>query len=89
MDARDTEFPNSDTDRSTSDMAWRSVSYLTAGILLYGGIGWVLGYFFGHQSAFIAAGVILGISLALYLTYARISYNPRDTTTNELRKPPQ
>ena len=89
MKARDTDFPTSATDRSTSDMAWRSVSYLTAGILLYGGIGWVLGHFFGHQSAFIAAGVILGISLALYLTYARVSYQQRDATTSDLRKPPQ
>jgi ATP synthase protein I len=89
MNARDTEFPISDNDRSTSDMAWRSVSYLTAGILFYGGIGWLVGRYLGHQSAFIAAGVILGISLALYLTYARISYSTRDTTTNELRKPPQ
>ena len=89
MKARDTEFPISDKDRSTSDMAWRSVSYLTAGILFYGGIGWVLGYFFGHQSAFIAAGVILGIALALYLTYARVSFTERNATTSDLRKPPQ
>lgn len=89
MKARNTEFPSSGADRSTSDMAWRSVSYLTAGILLYGGIGWLLGHYFGHQSAFIAAGVILGISLALYLTYARVSYLERNATTSDLRKPPQ
>lgn len=89
MKARGTEFPISDADRSTSDMAWRSVSYLTAGILFYGGIGWLLGHYFGHKPAFIAAGVIIGIVLALYLTYARVSFMERDTTTSDLRKPPQ
>ena len=89
MKARDTTFTISDADRSTSDMAWRSVSYLTAGILFYGGIGWLVGKYFGHQSAFMAVGVILGISLALYLTYARVSFLERDATTSDLRKPPQ
>lgn len=37
------EFPNSNDNRETSDMAWRSVSNLTAGLLLYGGLGWFLG----------------------------------------------
>lgn len=89
MKARGNDYPIDDADRSTSDMAWRSVSYLTAGILFYGGIGWVLGKYFGHQSAFTAAGVIIGIVLALYLTYARVSFSQRDATTSDLRKPPQ
>ncbi|NBU32280.1 MAG: AtpZ/AtpI family protein [Actinobacteria bacterium] len=70
-------------------MAWRSVSYLTAGILFYGGIGWLLGNYFGHKSAFMAAGVITGIVLALYLTYARVSQSDRNATTSDLRKPQQ
>jgi F0F1-type ATP synthase assembly protein I len=85
MKADGAEFPNSDDNRATSDMAWRSVSNLTAGLLLYGGIGWFLGRKFGHQDAFMAAGLILGIVLALYLTYARVSAMGRNTTTSDRR----
>lgn len=81
-----TEFPNSDDNRQTSDMAWRSVSYLIAGLLMYGGIGWVLGHLFGHQEAFIAVGLVLGIVLALYLIYARVSAMTPGTATNDRRK---
>jgi len=83
------DFPNSNDNRETSDMAWRSVSNLTAGLLLYGGLGWFLGQKFGHQNAFIAAGSILGIGLALYLTYARVSAMDRNTTTSDRRKDQQ
>jgi len=83
------EFPNSNDNRETSDMAWRSVSNLTAGLLLYGGLGWFLGQKFGHQNAFIAAGSTLGIGLALYLTYARVSAMDRNTTTSDRRKDQQ
>jgi len=84
-----TKFPNRDDGRETADIAWRSVSYLTAGLLFYGGLGWLIGRKFGHQQIFMAIGLILGISLALYLTYARVSAMDttmeRDTTTNDRR----
>ncbi|MSZ79527.1 MAG: hypothetical protein F2678_05795, partial [Actinobacteria bacterium] len=47
--------------------------------------GWYLGRKFGHQNAFMAAGLILGIVLALYLTYARVSAMGRNTTTSDRR----
>ncbi len=84
-----TKFPSRDDDRETADIAWRSVSYLTAGLMFYGGLGWLIGLKFGHQQVFMAVGLILGISLALYLTYARVSAmdspTDRDTTTNDRR----
>jgi F0F1-type ATP synthase assembly protein I len=73
MKADGAGLPTSDDHRATSDLAWRSVSTLMAGILLYGGIGWLIGKWLGHQSAFMAAGAVLGIVLALYLTYVRVS----------------
>lgn len=87
MKAPNADFPSSDDGRQTSDMAWRSVSTLMAGMLLYGGLGWLIGKFFGHQEAFMAAGVLLGIFLALYLTYARVSMMNRDTNTSDRRNP--
>ena len=59
--------------RRTADIAWRSVSTLLAGILLYGGLGWLIGRWLGHQSVFMAVGILLGMFLALYLTYVRVS----------------
>jgi ATP synthase protein I len=73
MKAEGAGLPTSDDHRKTADLAWRSVSTLLAGILLYGGLGWLVGRWLGHQSAFIAVGALLGIVLALYLTFARVS----------------
>jgi hypothetical protein len=58
--------------RETSDMAWRSVSTMMAGLLLYGGLGWLVGAKFGHQDVFTAVGSLVGIALSLYVTIVRI-----------------
>ena len=58
--------------RETSDMAWRSVSTMMAGLLLYGGLGWLIGAKVGHQDVFTAVGSLVGIVLALYVTIVRI-----------------
>lgn len=79
MKASDSEFPDRAEGRRTSDMAWRSVSSLLAGILLYGGLGYFIGKFFGHQEIFMAIGILVGIFLALYLTYTRVSRLDQDT----------
>ena len=73
MKADSAGLPTGDDHRVTADLAWRSVSTLMAGILLYGGIGWLIGGRLGHQSAFMATGALLGIVLGLYVTYARVS----------------
>ena len=44
-----------------------------AGMLLYGGLGWLVGRWLGHRDAFMAAGLLIGIGLALYLTNIRVS----------------
>jgi ATP synthase protein I len=89
MNDPDAKYPTSNDGRETADMAWRVVSYLSAGLLFYGGLGWLIGKYFGHQQLFIAAGLIIGIMLALYLTYARVTAIGRDATTSDLRNPPQ
>lgn len=87
MKAPDAKFPKSDDSRQTADMAWRSVSTLAAGMLLYGGLGWLVGRWLGHQAAFMAAGLLLGMALALYITYARVSAMSQSTTTSDRRNP--
>lgn len=56
------------------------MSHLMAGIVLYGGLGWLLGQWLGHTSAFVAVGVIVGVFLSMVLVYVRISHDDRATT---------
>jgi F0F1-type ATP synthase assembly protein I len=65
--------------RVSDDAAWAAVSHLAAGILLYGGIGWLLGQWLGNQPAFVAGGVIFGVALAMFMLFrrlGRISFEP-------------
>jgi ATP synthase protein I len=73
-------------DRTTADSAWMIVSHLLAGIILYGGIGWLLGLWLGHQGAFVAAGVILGSALSMYLVHVRVSQLDGDIPTKHKRR---
>ena len=58
--------------RVSDEAAWAAVSHLAAGILLYGGIGWLLGQWLGNQPAFVAGGVILGVALAMFMLFRRL-----------------
>jgi len=67
------EQQNFRTRKSTSDDPWAIFGRLVSGILIYGGLGWLLGSWFNKVEVFVAAGVILGISLALYMTFKQLS----------------
>ena len=58
--------------RVSDDAAWSAVSLLTAGILLYGGVGWLLSLWFGHRALYIAAGAIFGVVLAMFMLFRRL-----------------
>lgn len=58
--------------RVSDDAAWAAVSLMTAGILLYGGVGWLVGHFLGHQELFIAGGVLFGVVLAMFMLFRRL-----------------
>jgi hypothetical protein len=59
-------------DGAVGDVAWSAVSLITSGIILYGGIGWLVGRWVGNQSAFAAAGVIVGVALSTFMIYRRL-----------------
>jgi ATP synthase protein I len=63
-------FPNRKT---PSDDPWAIVGRLISGILIYGGLGWLIGSWFNKVEMFVAAGSILGIGLALYMTYKQLN----------------
>jgi hypothetical protein len=58
--------------RLSDDAAWAVVSHIAAGIILYGGAGWLLGRWLGHQEYFAAGGVLFGVALALFMLFRRL-----------------
>lgn len=63
-------------DKGDGDMGTGYVilSYLMAGILLYGVLGWVGDYFLGTRFL-LPLGIILGVSLSLFLIVKRYGRN--------------
>jgi ATP synthase protein I len=51
---------------------WQILSYMLGGMILYGGIGWVVSYFTGVAILF-PLGMILGIGLSVALIIFRFS----------------
>jgi ATP synthase protein I len=56
--------------------AWQAFGYLVAGVLLYGGIGWLLDRWLG-TSFLVVVGILFGAALGIYLTIARFDALPR------------
>jgi ATP synthase protein I len=51
---------------------WAIVSYLVGGMLLYGGIGWLVGRW-THIEALTGVGIVVGIGLSLALIIYRFT----------------
>jgi ATP synthase protein I len=51
---------------------WRILSYMLGGMILYGGIGWLIGHFTGIAILF-PIGMILGIGLSVALIIFRFT----------------
>lgn len=62
--------PDESAQRSFADAAWSIPGYLMSGMMVYGGIGWLLDRWLG-LSALFPIGILLGLGLALYLVYVR------------------
>jgi F0F1-type ATP synthase assembly protein I len=76
--------------RVSDQAAWAAVSHLAAGILLYGGIGWLLGRWLGNQSLFVAGGVLVGVALAMYMLFRRLEpHTPEPETPRPDRVLPE
>ncbi|MFC4589225.1 AtpZ/AtpI family protein [Sphaerisporangium corydalis] len=56
--------------RDFANAAWSIPSTLLSGMLIWGGIGWLLDRWLG-LSAFFPIGIILGVVLAVYLVYVK------------------
>lgn len=52
--------------------AYAVLSYLIGGVVLYGGIGWLLDYWLGTR-AFVAVGIVAGAALGIVSVWLRYS----------------
>jgi ATP synthase protein I len=58
--------------RPSEGTGWAVMSYLIGGMVLYGGIGWLIGRWTGFAGAF-PIGMLLGLGLALALVVFRFA----------------
>lgn len=62
------------TGAGDTDLAWSVLSYLVAGMLVWGGLGWVGDRLLGQDKPWLVAiGVIVGVACGVYLALARHS----------------
>jgi ATP synthase protein I len=59
-----------DGQREFADVAWSVPSYLLSGMVIWGGIGWLLSRWTG-QDWLVPIGLIIGVVLAVYLVYVK------------------
>ncbi|TYK52998.1 hypothetical protein [Actinomadura decatromicini] len=59
-----------DGQREFADAAWSVPSYLLSGIIIWGGLGWLLAEL-TDQTWLIMVGVVIGAGLAIYLVYLK------------------
>ena len=53
-----------------ADQGYRALSILIAGLLVYGGLGWLLDRWLG-TSWWLPIGLVLGVALGIYLVVVR------------------
>jgi F0F1-type ATP synthase assembly protein I len=51
---------------------WAVVSYLISGVLIWGGLGWLVDQWLGTRG-FVGLGIVLGAGAAIVLIYLRYS----------------
>jgi F0F1-type ATP synthase assembly protein I len=62
--------PDDSEQRRFANDAWSIPSYILSGMLVYGGIGWLLGRWLGTTALF-PIGVVFGLLFAMFLVYLR------------------
>ncbi|TDQ47963.1 AtpZ/AtpI family protein [Actinorugispora endophytica] len=65
------------TEKSESSVDGMSVvSLLMAGMIVWGGIGWLLDRLMDYQGLFLPIGILLGLGLSMYMLFARLRTRP-------------
>lgn len=56
-----------DATKGMADSAWMIVSRITAGLVLYTGLGWLVSRWIGHAGLLMAVGALVGLTLSTYM----------------------
>lgn len=70
------ETPDETPDQQSKGDPWHAFGYLVAGVLMYGGLGWLVDRWLG-TSFLVVIGILLGAVLGIYLTINRFDALPR------------
>lgn len=73
-----------DQDESPRPDPWQAFGYLTAGVLFYGGLGFVLDRWLETQFL-VVVGIFVGAGLGIYMTFQKFGGTKQDNVT-ELRQ---
>jgi len=76
------ERPAKKIEADGANIAWSIVSLLLAGILAWGGIGWLLDHFLG-TAFFLPFGIIVGAAGSMYLVIKRFGSAPPAKSSDE------
>ncbi|WP_344672210.1 AtpZ/AtpI family protein [Catenulispora yoronensis] len=60
--------------------------YLLSGMVLYGGLGWLIDRWAGTSNVFAPIGVVFGLAAGLFLTFRQLSVLERQERAELLRK---
>lgn len=72
---QDARPPQPGHQASADSGAWDIVAYLLSGMLVWGGVGWLLDEWL-NVTFFLPIGLLLGTGLALYIVYQRFGRAP-------------
>jgi F0F1-type ATP synthase assembly protein I len=62
-----------------ADQAWDVIGLLLAGILVCGGLGWLLDHWLGLPDVFLPIGMVLGVGISIWLVYVKYGKPDRPT----------
>jgi F0F1-type ATP synthase assembly protein I len=69
--ANGTDQPGDGPPGREPNPGWSIISYLIAGMAVYGGLGWLIGRWTGYSAVLFPVGLLVGLGLALTLVIFR------------------
>jgi F0F1-type ATP synthase assembly protein I len=69
--------PDGGDESGDSGIAWSIIGTLVAGVLVWGGIGWLVDRWLGTDSVFLVIGLLVGFASSMYLVFVRYGKNQR------------